>query len=108
MMRVWGADPLICPCCKGTMKVAGTMIRREEVEFFLRLHGMWEGIIALPPPPDPPYDIETMEPLAIPPQWGWTDGFENTVINDDGDAVTCPTTRFGKPGTDRPAWPTEP
>ena len=34
------------------------MIRREEVEFFLRLHGMWEGIIALPPPPDPPYDIE--------------------------------------------------
>ncbi len=31
-----------------------------------------------------------------------------TVINDDGDAVTCHTTRFGKPGTDRPAWPTEP
>ena len=28
------------------MKVAGTMIRREEVEFFLRLHDMWEGIIA--------------------------------------------------------------
>ncbi len=37
---------------------------------------MWEGIIALPPPPDPPYDIETMEPLAIPPQWGWTDEAE--------------------------------
>jgi len=63
-----------------------------------------EGIIALPPPPDPPYDIEkrrgigsvldageagarrvsppggranqTMEPLAIPPQWGWTDEVE--------------------------------
>ena len=33
------------------MKVAGTMIRREEIEFFLRLHGLWEGIIALPPPP---------------------------------------------------------
>ena len=104
IMRVWGADPLICPCCKGTMKVAGTMIRQEEVEFFLRLHGMWEGIIALPPPPDPPYDIEkrrgseafwtqakpepagrarqagranqTMEPLAAPPQWGWTDETE--------------------------------
>ncbi|MFT4547261.1 MAG: hypothetical protein ACI8XO_001018 [Verrucomicrobiales bacterium] len=58
------------------MKVAGTMIRREEVEFFLRFHGMWEGIIALQPLPDPPYDIETMEPLAIPPQWGWTDEAE--------------------------------
>ena len=58
------------------MKVAGTMIRRDEVEFFLRLHGMWEGIIALPPPPDPPYDIETMEPLAAPPKWGWTDEAE--------------------------------
>lgn len=34
------------------------MIRRDEVEFFLRLHGLWEGIIALPPPPRPPFDIK--------------------------------------------------
>ncbi|HRE00073.1 MAG TPA: amidase family protein, partial [Ilumatobacteraceae bacterium] len=33
-----------------------------EVEFFLRLHGLWEGVVALPPPPEPPFDIETMEP----------------------------------------------
>ena len=58
------------------MKVVGTMIRRSEVEFFLRLHGLWEGVIALPPPPEPPFDIETMEPLDLPPQWGWSDDIE--------------------------------
>ncbi len=57
IMRIWGDDPLICPCCKGTMKVVGTLIRREEVQFFLRLHGLWEGVTGLPPPPTPPYDI---------------------------------------------------
>ena len=64
---------MICPCCKGTMKTAGTMIRRDEVEFFLRLHGLWEGVLALPPPPRPPLDIETIEPIDVPPQWGWSD-----------------------------------
>ncbi len=73
ILKVWGGDPMRCPCCKATMKNAGKMIRKEEIEFFLRLHGMWEGIISLPPPPDPPYDIETMEPIAVPPNWGWSD-----------------------------------
>ena len=31
IMKIWGEDPLVCPCCKGTMKVVRTMIRREEV-----------------------------------------------------------------------------
>jgi hypothetical protein len=52
------------------------MIRRSEVEFFLRLHGLWEGVIALPPPPELPFDIDTLEPLDVPPQWGWTDDIE--------------------------------
>lgn len=26
-VQVWGAGPLICPCCKSTVKVAGTMVR---------------------------------------------------------------------------------
>ena len=52
------------------------MIRRSEVEFFLRLHGLWEGIIALPPPPRPPFDIDTLEPLDVPPQWAWSDDIE--------------------------------
>lgn len=64
-MKVWGEDPHKCPCCPGTMKVIGTMIRRSEVEFFLRLHGLWEAIVALPPPPDPPFDIDTMEPIEV-------------------------------------------
>lgn len=32
IMKVWGEDPLLCPCCKGTMRVVGTMIRREDVD----------------------------------------------------------------------------
>ena len=42
-------------------------------QFFLRLHGLWEGIIQLPRPPPPPFDIETMDPVE--PPWqaikGW-------------------------------------
>ena len=26
--------------------------------------------------PAPPFDIETMEPLDVPPQWGWSDEIE--------------------------------
>ncbi len=43
--RIWGADPLVCPRCKSTMKRAGTLERPEEIEFFLRLHGLWEGLL---------------------------------------------------------------
>jgi hypothetical protein len=76
IMKVWGEDPHKCPCCPGTMKVIGTMIRRSEVEFFLRLHGLWEAIVALPPPPDPPFDIDTIEPIEVPPHAIWRDDFE--------------------------------
>ena len=66
ILRVWAADPLQCPCCKATMKVVDTFFRPGEIEFFLRLHGLWEGIIDIPPPPDPPFDIETFEPIEPP------------------------------------------
>jgi hypothetical protein len=39
--KVWGGDPLECPCCKSTMKPVRTFLRREDIEFFLRLHGLW-------------------------------------------------------------------
>jgi hypothetical protein len=58
-------------CCHATMKNAGKMLRREEIEFFLRLHSLWEGVVSLPPPPDPPYDIESIEPTDVPPVWVW-------------------------------------
>ncbi len=48
------------------MKPVRTFIRPEQIEFFLRLHGLWEGIIQLPRPPPPPFDIETMEPIEPP------------------------------------------
>lgn len=51
-------------------------LRRAEVEFFLRLHGLWEGVVALPPPPDTPFDIDTMEPIVVPPHAIWRDDFE--------------------------------
>jgi len=28
--------------------------------------GLWEGLVSLPPPPDPPFDIETFEPIDPP------------------------------------------
>lgn len=51
------------------MKNKGKMLRREEIEFFLRLHGLWEGIISLAPPSF--YDVESLEPLDVPPVWLW-------------------------------------
>jgi hypothetical protein len=48
------------------MKLSGAVKRLEQIEFFLRLYGLWEGIIDIPPPPSPPFDIETMEPIEPP------------------------------------------
>ena len=66
ILKVWGGDPLECPCCKGTMKPVRTFLRPEEIQFFLSLHGLWEGVITLPRPPPPPFDIETMQPIEPP------------------------------------------
>ncbi len=81
ILRIWGEDPLLCPCCKGLMKVHGTLTRPEEIEFFLRLHGMWEGIIDIPPPPEPPYDIETMEPIRVPALFRWAQEEESETLD---------------------------
>ena len=66
ILRVWGTDPLQCPCSQATMKVVDTFVRPGEIRFFLCLHGLWEAIIDIPPPPDPPFDIETSEPIEPP------------------------------------------
>ena len=42
------------------------IVRPSEIQFFLRLHGLWEGVLDLPPPPDPPFDIEAFEPIEPP------------------------------------------
>ena len=36
-------------------------------QFFLRLHGLWEGVVRLPRPPPPPFDIENLQ--RIEPPW---------------------------------------
>ena len=49
------------------MKIMRPVLRREEVEIFLRLHWLWEGVVNLPRPPPPPFDIENLqriEPLG--------------------------------------------
>ena len=58
ILRVWGTDPLKCPCCQGTLRRIQTIVRPEEIQFFLRLLGLWEALISLPPPPEPPFDVE--------------------------------------------------
>jgi hypothetical protein len=68
ILKVWGGDPLKRPCCPGTLKHVRKVLRREEIQFFLRLQGLWEGIIQLPRPPPPPFDIATMEPIEPPCQ----------------------------------------
>ena len=80
ILKVWGGDPLQCPCCKGTMKPVRKVLRREEIEFFLRLHGLWEGIIHLPRPPPPPFDIDTIE--KIEPPW---QAIKEWIPDDDPD-----------------------
>jgi hypothetical protein len=61
------------------MRPVDTFFRPEEIEFFLRLLGLWEGIIDIPPPPEPPFDVETMEPIEAPPGFYWPE-------DDDPDA----------------------
>ena len=48
------------------MKIKRPVLRREEVEFFLRLHGLWEGVVHLPRPPPPPFDIENLQRIVPP------------------------------------------
>jgi len=35
-----------------------------------------QRVNALPPPPDPPFDIDRMEPIEAPPRAIWRDDFE--------------------------------
>ena len=48
------------------MRKVETLIQPEKVQFFLRLMGMWEGLLNIPPPPDPVFDIDTFEPIEPP------------------------------------------
>ena len=48
------------------MKRVETIVRPGEVEFFLRLLGLWGGLVSLPPAPEPPFDMETFEPIEPP------------------------------------------
>jgi hypothetical protein len=48
------------------MKPVRQIVSREQIEFFVRRHGPREGLIQLPRPPPPPFDIETMEPIEPP------------------------------------------
>ena len=65
----------------GKLPNVGTIVRPGEIQFFLRLHGLWEGVIDLPPSPDPPFDIETFEPIE--PPW---QAVREWIPDDDAEA----------------------
>lgn len=75
ILKVLGSDPLKCLCCPGTMKPDRTFHQAEQIEFFLHLHGLWEGVIFLPRPLPSPFDIEIME--RIEPPWQAIQGMES-------------------------------
>jgi hypothetical protein len=54
ILRAWGADPLQCPCCKGTMKVVAPISAPVKSNPSLACNGRWEC------------DIETFEPIKPP------------------------------------------
>ena len=53
---------------KGREAVGGRASRNpwlNSAKFWLR-HGLWGSVTDIPPPPDPPFDIETFEPIEPP------------------------------------------
>ena len=54
IIRVWGTDPLRCPCCNGLMRKIGLIKKSELIRAWLTRLGLWEGLIALPPAQAPP------------------------------------------------------
>jgi hypothetical protein len=54
LVRVWGADPLRCPCCGALMHKKKVVEAPAEICQTLVTLGLWEGLIALPPPHGPP------------------------------------------------------
>jgi len=55
--RFTGVPALSCPLRRA----------RKTTHPFSEPHGLWEGIIDIPPPLDPPFDIETFKPIE--PLW---------------------------------------
>ncbi|MDF1823435.1 MAG: hypothetical protein P1U68_02270 [Verrucomicrobiales bacterium] len=45
ILKTSGKDPQRYPCCKGNTNNVGTIVRFEEIEFFLRWHGLWRAIL---------------------------------------------------------------
>ncbi len=60
VIRVWGADPLRCPCCGGLMRNVGLIKKPAAIRDWLTRLGLWEGISALPPAHAPPLPIKTI------------------------------------------------
>lgn len=69
ILKVWGADPLQCPCCKAPMKLVGAVKRPEQIEKHRRLVGVLDPGVAGARRVKPPAGRvnQTMEPIE--PTW---------------------------------------
>jgi hypothetical protein len=60
LIRVWGTDPLRCPCCGGQMQNIGLIKKPTAIRDWLTRLGLWEGISAIPPAHAPPLPVKTI------------------------------------------------
>ena len=69
ILKVGGADPLQCPCCKAPMKLVGAVKRPEQIEKNRRLVGVLDAGVAGARRVKPPAGRvnQTMEPIE--PTW---------------------------------------
>jgi len=78
------------------MKRVETIGRPGEVEFFLRLLGLWEALISLPPPPEP---LKHSSPSNLPGR-PFVPGFRRTMTRPQPTRLnfgTKPPAQVGKP-----------
>ena len=59
IVRIWGADPLRCPCCSGVMHKIGVVKRPDTIRAILTRLGLLEGASAIPPAQAPPPSSKT-------------------------------------------------
>ncbi|MEZ5327977.1 MAG: hypothetical protein R3F19_23265 [Verrucomicrobiales bacterium] len=60
---------------KSSMGCCGRCASKPDSDLITQASGLRSqaclGLLAIPPPPDPPFDVETLEPIRTPPEFQW-------------------------------------